>query len=126
MKLPTSPVVPRDWLGRNCSVAGNGENGALAGIVHRFVESIRALPDGYGKIGSGGHTPITQCLGEPQEKVSQHHPGVAPGAEHSGLSHGFSGDRKRSVAERFESVGDGPKGQGEVGAGIADRVPGRH
>jgi hypothetical protein len=50
--------------------------------------------------------------------MSEHHARVAPRAEDPRSSHGAGGLRKRSVAERSKSVGDGPKCQAEIGAGV--------
>ncbi len=51
--------------------------------------------------------------------MGEHHAGIAAGAEHRGAGHRAGGVRKRRVAEGPEGIGDGAKGQAEVGSGIA-------
>ena len=100
-------------------LAGDGQDGALAGIVERRVEPVRAVPDRGGDVGRVVAGPVAERLREAEEEVRQHHPGVAAGAENRGAGHGARGLRKRRVAERPEGVGDGAQGEAEVGAGVA-------
>jgi hypothetical protein len=109
----------RRALGGFSRFPGDGEDGALARIVERGVEPVRADPHGGRDVGRAGGRPVAERLVEAEEEVGQHHPGVAAGAEDGGPRHRAGGLRKRCVAERPEGVGDGAESEAEVGAGIA-------
>jgi hypothetical protein len=117
----SADVASRPSRRLRCSggFAGDGQNRAFTGIVHGLVEAIGALLDCRCDIECGRGEPFAQGIGEAQQEVREHHAGVASGAEHGRLGHGACGDRKRSVAERFESVGDGAKRQTEIGASVS-------
>ncbi len=57
-------------------------------------------------------------LGESEEEMGQHHPGIAPGPEHGAAARRLGRGPERRVAERPEGVGDGSERQAEIGAGI--------
>ena len=112
--------IGRRALGGLGRLASDGEDGAFAGVVQRGVEPVGAGADARRATSPRvAVRPVAQRLAEAEEKMGQHHPGVAPGAQDGGARHGAPGLRKRRVAERPEGVGDGAEGQAEVGAGIA-------
>ena len=106
-------------FGGGGGLAGHRQDGALARVVEGAVEPRRRRRvRARGEFGWGGGVLVADRFGHAHEEMGEHHPRVAPGAEHRRAGHGVRGDRKRCVAERPEGVGDGAKRQAEVGAGV--------
>ena len=107
-------------LGGGGRLPRHREDRALARVVERLVEAVRAAAQSRGDV--AGRRPASRspsASANPMRKWASMMPGVAAGTEHGGAGRGAGGVRKRRVAERAERVGDGTERQAEVGSGIA-------